>query len=226
MISRALDTATPWYIAFSGGKDSTVLLDLVLRVAPDTPVFWGDDGWDYPETLQFLADTAARYDFRLWRVRNRGNIAGFGRWVGHADWPGANPGPWDYECSSFDDHSRLLLELGYQGVFLGLRQEESVARRLRLRQAGPLAFVRGEGLWHCAPLGRWTWRDVWAYIHSRELPYNPIYDRLAALGVAPECQRVGPLIAWGQDCYATLQRGWPELFNRFATEFPEVRCYV
>lgn len=216
----------PAYVAFSGGKDSTVLLDLVLEAAPDTPVLWGDDGWDYPETLQFLADTEEHYGFKLTRIRNRGNIAGFAAWAGTETWDGANPGPWDYQCISFDDHSRLIHALGYRGVFLGLRQEESAIRRITLRQRGTLYFAQREGIWHCCPLAHWRVEDVWAYILSRELAYNLIYDRLDALGVEPRYQRVGPLIAWGADCYATLKRGWPELYNRFAAEFPQVSAFT
>lgn len=225
-IGHAIDTIEPWYVAFSGGKDSTVLLDMVLNVEPDVVIMWGDDGWDYPETLQFLSDTEARYGFKLIRVRNRGNIAGFARWAGHEDWQGSNPGPWDYECNSFDDHSRLVLNLGFRGVFLGLRQEESVHRRMWLRKSGKIYFVRRERLWHACPLSNWTVDDIWAYIVAEKLPYNPVYDRLEALGVEPKYQRVGPLTAWGLDRYAVFKRGWPDLFNCFAAEFPEARRYI
>lgn len=41
------------YISFSGGKDSTVLLDLVRRVFPDTPAVFIDTGLEYPEVRKF-----------------------------------------------------------------------------------------------------------------------------------------------------------------------------
>jgi 3'-phosphoadenosine 5'-phosphosulfate sulfotransferase (PAPS reductase)/FAD synthetase len=41
------------YVSFSGGKDSTVLLDLVRRVFPDTPAVFIDTGLEYPEVRQF-----------------------------------------------------------------------------------------------------------------------------------------------------------------------------
>jgi 3'-phosphoadenosine 5'-phosphosulfate sulfotransferase (PAPS reductase)/FAD synthetase len=212
-------------VAFSGGKDSTVLLDMVLAQA-DLPILWWDDGWDYPETLDFLASTERDRGLKIVRIRNRGNIASFAVWAGHLDWQGHNPGPWDYECKSFDDHSRLIYELGFNGVFLGLRTEESTRRLFSLRYTGPLYWVKREQLWHCCPLYNWTTMDVWAYILSRGMAYNSVYDKLSELKIAPQFQRVGPLIAWGEDCYATLKRGWPELFNHFAAEFPEARCFV
>lgn len=42
------------YISFSGGKDSTVLLDLVRRVFPDTPAVFIDTGLEYPEIKDFV----------------------------------------------------------------------------------------------------------------------------------------------------------------------------
>jgi 3'-phosphoadenosine 5'-phosphosulfate sulfotransferase (PAPS reductase)/FAD synthetase len=42
------------YIAFSGGKDSTVLLDLVRQMYPDTPAVFHDTGLEYPEVRDFV----------------------------------------------------------------------------------------------------------------------------------------------------------------------------
>lgn len=42
------------YVAFSGGKDSTVLLDLVRRVFPDTPAVFMDTGLEFPELREFV----------------------------------------------------------------------------------------------------------------------------------------------------------------------------
>ena len=42
------------FVAFSGGKDSTVLLDLVRRVYPDAPAVFIDTGLEYPEIKQFV----------------------------------------------------------------------------------------------------------------------------------------------------------------------------
>ena len=42
------------YVSFSGGKDSTVLLDLVRRVYPDTLAVFVDTGLEYPEIREFV----------------------------------------------------------------------------------------------------------------------------------------------------------------------------
>lgn len=42
------------YISFSGGKDSTVLLDLTRRVYPDIEAIFVDTGLEYPEIREFV----------------------------------------------------------------------------------------------------------------------------------------------------------------------------
>lgn len=42
------------YVSFSGGKDSTVLLDIVRRLYPDVEAVFVDTGLEYPEIRQFV----------------------------------------------------------------------------------------------------------------------------------------------------------------------------
>ncbi len=42
------------YVSFSGGKDSTVLLDLARRVFPDIEAVFVDTGLEYPEVREFI----------------------------------------------------------------------------------------------------------------------------------------------------------------------------
>ena len=42
------------YVSFSGGKDSTVLLDLVRSEFPDVPAVFVDTGLEYPEIREFV----------------------------------------------------------------------------------------------------------------------------------------------------------------------------
>lgn len=41
------------YVSFSGGKDSTVLLDIVRSVYPDVLAVFADTGLEYPEIRKF-----------------------------------------------------------------------------------------------------------------------------------------------------------------------------
>ena len=42
------------YVSFSGGKDSTVLLDLARRIYPDLEAVFVDTGLEYPELRDFV----------------------------------------------------------------------------------------------------------------------------------------------------------------------------
>lgn len=41
------------YISFSGGKDSTVLLDITRKIFPDIPAVFSNTGLEYPEIRAF-----------------------------------------------------------------------------------------------------------------------------------------------------------------------------
>lgn len=57
--TRILEWIQRWgedhvYVSFSGGKDSTVLLDLARRVLPSIPAVFCDTGLEYPEIRKFV----------------------------------------------------------------------------------------------------------------------------------------------------------------------------
>lgn len=57
--TRILEWIQRWgedhiYISLSGGKDSTVLLDLARRVLPSIPAVFCDTGLEYPEIRKFV----------------------------------------------------------------------------------------------------------------------------------------------------------------------------
>ena len=73
----------------------------------------------------------------------------------------------------------------------GLRREQSsqraVVKSSQLDDQGRTKFN---------PLADWTWADVWHYIASNDVPYNPLHDRLfPSIGCAP-CTRA---VAVGED---------------------------
>jgi phosphoadenosine phosphosulfate reductase len=207
-------------VSFSGGKDSTVLLDLTLAVKPDLDIIWFDDGWDYPETISFLAAVEARLGRRILRVEMPVRSSFWGREIAY----GGDDPSYSHACDM--DYEAWARQ--YTGALIGMRKEESKQRYFTLLRRGEVYYHKGLGHWHCCPLASWTWQDVWGYILGNGLSYNPVYDRLEKLGVAPAQARVGPLTAWMVYQYgalATLKRGWPDLYNRFCAAHPEARAY-
>ena len=73
----------------------------------------------------------------------------------------------------------------------GLRREQSNNR-------GTVPFIETEanGRTKVNPLAAWTWNDVWHYISSHDVPYNPLHDEfMPSIGCEP-CTRA---IAVGED---------------------------
>lgn len=62
-IRRIIDWYEYWggdvYVSYSGGKDSTVLLDLVRQVYPDVEAVFTDTGLEYPEVRQMAKEYGA-----------------------------------------------------------------------------------------------------------------------------------------------------------------------
>lgn len=211
------------YVAFSGGKDSTVVLHLARQLEPEIQAQFGHEEWVLPETLALINATPNVIKTAL---QDRHSEI-FTAWSG-----GKMTVPKDVlwidteQFTEFDYHRRLL---GFDGALLGLRAEESTTRRFHLKRNGALFFCQKHGAWECNPLAWWSVSDVWAYIVGNDVPYNAAYDKLASLGVPLERQRVGPItvervLGYGQVAY--LKMGWPELWNRLAAEFPLIRKYV
>lgn len=44
------------YVSFSGGADSTVLLDIVRKIYPDIPAVFVNTGLEYPEIVKFVKE--------------------------------------------------------------------------------------------------------------------------------------------------------------------------
>jgi phosphoadenosine phosphosulfate reductase len=154
--------------ACSFQKEESVLLDLLLPLAPDARVFTIDTGVLFPETIE------------TWRAFER-------RWglkVEVVD-AAADP-PWTggERCCSNGAKSAALAEAleGVDAWITGLRREQASTR------AGVehLEHDQARGIWKVNPLADWSDRDVWRHIAERDLPYNPLHDRgYASIGCAP-----------------------------------------
>jgi phosphoadenosine phosphosulfate reductase len=85
--------------------------------------------------------------------------------------------------------SRMLAER--DAWVTGLRREQSNNR-------GVVSFSETDdkGRAKINPLADWTWNDVWHYVASNDVPYNPLHDEfMPSIGCAP-CTRA---IAVGED---------------------------
>lgn len=153
------------YVAYSGGKDSIVMLHLVLQQEPNIDV------WHFDHGRALMPRHIESEVIRNAKLLGAKNL--IIKTSKHLDNENAR---WNYKIwydSFFGILNSVTKERGWDGVFLGLRQEESSKRKRRAKE-----FFNGN---ECYPLARWIWKDIWAYIISNNLPYPSIYDRYAEI---------------------------------------------
>ncbi|MFL0177624.1 phosphoadenosine phosphosulfate reductase family protein [Mycobacterium sp. SMC-13] len=234
------------FVPWSGGKDSTVVVDLARQVDPNVPVVFFDSGLEFPETLHYLQDLA-----QAWRL-NFTTIA-------------AEPDLLTVliACGGFDHQApdrRLGVELAElmirgpaaeahrrhgRGSLWGVRAQESAGRRIlyrqqlaaetRARQEQSRRQVRDEaggvvrrtdGTVTYGPIWDWPHNHVFEYLAGRGIEPNPIYRKLAELGVPEQQIRVDAIIdptKLSNGHLTWLQLGWPDLFDRLAIALPRLR---
>ena len=84
---------------------------------------------------------------------------------------------------------------GKNGWITGLRREQSNARAEVHDVEHQSLVINGETLNRAKinPLADWTWGDVWHFIATHDIPYNPLHDEFfPSIGCAPCTRAVTP----------------------------------
>jgi phosphoadenosine phosphosulfate reductase len=161
-------------VACSFQKEASVVLDLVLREAPDARVFTLDTHVLFAETYETWKRAEERYGIEV-EVFQGPSLGRQAAMHGERLWE-RDP---DACCAIRKVRPLQQALAGAQAWVTGLRREQSPSR------AGTpkLAWDAAHGLFKVSPLADWSERDVWRYIAEHDLPYNPLHDRgYAAIG--------------------------------------------
>ncbi len=125
------------YLAFSGGKDSLVVLDIVRRVEPDIPVVFFDSGLEFPETYSYVLDLARTWKLDLYRFPSEPPLLDVlvrsGQWD-HAALDGTHR--IDLHDILIGGPSRRAHEQLGRGELWGVRADESAGRRALYARSG------------------------------------------------------------------------------------------
>lgn len=222
LVKKALEQMHVPYIGWSSGKDSQVTSHLVWSVDPTVPGVYFDADCAFPESTEFLKYSSQQHAIIKWTCEPL--LDTFAR-CGGPTTPGI--GRATMESTVYAPIRSLLEEHHFDGVFLGLRAEESEGRAKNRQVRGSIYRYKRDDILACTPVAHLTYRDIWAYIVEHGLTYNRIYDLMWDL--PEEDQRVS---YWAGETkvmagrWVWLRKNHPELFNRFAERFPEVRSFV
>jgi phosphoadenosine phosphosulfate reductase len=145
-------------------KEESVLVDELVRLAPDARVVTIDTGVLFAETLATWRAFEERYGIEVEVQDARG------AWTAQ-------------DCCGPAKVRALERALeGADAWITGVRREQSPTRAAAQHRE----WDAGRGMWKVNPLADWSERDVWRRIAERDLPYHPLHDRgYASIGCAP-----------------------------------------
>ena len=167
-----------FHVAFSGGKDSAVLLDLVKKALPKDSfvVIFGDTGMEFPDTYDAVAVTKEQCDAEgipFYYARSQFEPEESWKIFG----PPSRTLRWCCSVHKSTPQTIKMREItgkdNYTGLdFVGVRQQESLARstyeyeNYGKKQKGQYSFN---------PILEWTSAEVWLYIYLNDIFVNKAY---------------------------------------------------
>ncbi|MBQ4143518.1 MAG: phosphoadenosine phosphosulfate reductase family protein [Thermoguttaceae bacterium] len=191
-----------FHVAFSGGKDSIVLLELVKKALPKSSfvVVFGDTGMEFPDTYDVIdrVETQCREEkIEFYRAASHLQPEESWRLFG----PPSRVLRW---CCSVHKSTPQVLKLreilkkpDYQGMaFVGVRAHESLARDEQLTQKASRLWNKDEygyvdfygkvkGQITAKSIYEWSSVEIWLYTYAQKLLINDAYKK--------GCARVGCL---------------------------------
>lgn len=178
--ARFKDKVDVFYVAFSGGKDSIVTLDIVQRALPHNSfkVLFGDTGMEFPDTYDtvgIIEKECHHQGIEFIRAKSDLNP--------HCTWKQfGSPSKVTRWCCSVHKTSPQILALrnnlgkiDFTGMaFVGVRASESASRSeydyISLGE-------KHKGQYSCNPILEWNAAELYLYVYSENLYLNEAYKK-------------------------------------------------
>lgn len=196
IIEKAYAVTGDCCLAFSGGTDSCVLLDIMYRhTAHRPPVFYCDDQMSYPETLTFVQEKCAEYGAQLTVARGkktpleqwqRGGYAMLGKMAARL-WQQQHKDRgmgYKLDVSSCCRNMKIaptrkaIKAAGIALQFTGQRgASDDRLRAMRSYLDGAMTYVKTDKLYVCNPLDGWTDTMISRYIRQNKIRLHPARER-------------------------------------------------
>lgn len=189
LLRSAVNAHAPVVFANSLGAEDMLLTDLIWREQLPIDIFSLDTGRLPAETYALIATAEKHYGQRIQLIfpRPEDVEACVIRY-------GINGFYDSIEARKACCHARkvepLQRVLAGKGAWVtGLRAAQSATRT----SVAPIAPDEANGLVKVSPLADWSEEELWAYIHTHNVPYNALHDQgFPSIGCAPCTRAIEP----------------------------------
>jgi phosphoadenosine phosphosulfate reductase len=174
-------------LTMSFQHEGVVIAHMLREIAPQTPIFFIDTGYHFPETLAYRDELISRFGLP---VRNLTSVMPREELV-------AKHGDHLYDrdpdlCCKINKVDPMQLALvGVRAWINGRRRDQAVTR-----QAMAIVERLNGGVVKLNPLANWNSRDTYRYLTKHDIPTHPLFEQgYTSIGCWP-CTR--PVLA-GED---------------------------
>lgn len=227
LIDKALKHSKNPYLSWSTGKDSTAMLCLVAEQNPNVTIMMYDSGYELPENkdyANYVLGTLGISKDRIEVIR-----------------PPRDPLEEKIKAGYFDlkaiakVNERVMFRPirewakngGYDLAFIGLRKQESAARRMTMRMNGEYFYCKRNAIQQCYPMADFSAQEVFGLLAVFNINPHPAYDKTKF------AERDWVRVNWWI-VSAGVEKGtalwlkyyYPELFAILAERNPAVKEYV
>jgi phosphoadenosine phosphosulfate reductase len=175
-------------MATAFGPEGMTIIHMLAEIAPETPIFNLETGYQFQETLELRERVKARYGIEVELKKPALSVEEYELMHGGPLYK-TNPN----QCC-FDRKIRQLRAAarGMHAWTSGIRRDQSPDR-----SKTPIAgWDRKFQLVKVSPLANWRKQDVWKMIVEHDIPYNPLHDQgYTSIGCWP-CTRA---VMFGED---------------------------
>lgn len=219
LVQEMLSIVKNPYIAFSCGKDSSVLADIVLQLNPRVKLRFISSG--ETRILHNVDDVISHFQRKYNADVEEIN---FDR-VFSEEWKDAS---FDEQRKAGRRDIQTIDNSQYDGVFMGLRIEESRGRSISLKMHQSSGLPKymyqyvDKKYYRMCPLADWKTEDVGAYIVSHGLPVLDWYNSFG-FNARTTARLTGDAVR--QNAIFWIKCNNPQGFSKLIERFPELNVY-
>jgi phosphoadenosine phosphosulfate reductase len=170
-------------MATAFGPEGMCLIHMLSEIAPQTPLFNLETGYQFAETMELREEVKRRYGIEVEYKYPELSVEQYEAAHGGPLYK-TNPN----QCCA--DRKLSVLRRAAQGFHAwgsAIRRDQSPDRA----RAPIVGWDKKFNLVKVSPLANWTKKEVWGFITANDIPYNPLHDSgYPSIGCWPCTRRI------------------------------------